>query len=94
MDDSTEITLALAGELYSGPFSSWKAYARALMKGRVHAYRTSSAFGNQTLTAFFAFALRTWNPATPLPLPTAFGLVPLRPCSLDQSQAINELIAA
>ncbi len=94
LDSSATLTLAVAGHLYTGTFIDWQRYARALVRGKVAAYKRSSAFGNQSLTAFFDLFRRTWDKPAPPPAPETFGLVHLRPEHSTQNQIIRELLGA
>jgi hypothetical protein len=92
MDDTLNLTLALAGTLYLGQFLQWRQYAQALLAGRIAAYRQSPAYGNQSLQNFFESFLSTWRKSTPPPNPEEYGLIALRPDNLNQSSFIDELL--
>ena len=94
MDDTVTLTLALAGSLYFGSLAQWCEYAHVLTAGRIAAYRQSPAYGNQSLQNFFELFTSTWRKKTPPPHPEEYGLIPLRPANVTQSQLIDELLKA
>jgi hypothetical protein len=49
---------------------------------------------NQSLQSFFDLFTRTWRKETAPPHPEDYGLIPLQPASMTQSQLIDELLKA
>jgi hypothetical protein len=95
MNDFVNLTISLGGTLYFGQWNVWRAYASALVGGRIAAYRQSPAYHNQSLTEFFRLFRSTWNrKQTPMPNPEEYGLIALRPENATQSQIIDELLKA
>lgn len=94
MDDTVNLTLALAGYLYFGSLAQWREYAHVLTAGRIAAYRQSPAYHNQSVQNFFDLFSRTWKKSTPPPQPEESGLIALRPENVTQSSLIDELLKA
>jgi hypothetical protein len=88
------LTVAIAGTLYFGPLCQWSAYANALTAGKIAAYKRSTAYRSQSLTAFFRLFRSLWDTKKKgtAPNPDAYGLTPIQPEGFIQSQLIDKLI--
>lgn len=79
MTATTDTRVSVLGNLYTGQFEMWRAYARVIALGNSNtkAFRKPSLFVSEALEEFIEQRIARWDRSMRFPNPERFGLTRL-----------------